>query len=464
MNKLIFSIFFFIIGSISVLAEQYAVFYSEYYPAKNTTPYACPLQNIGQNGGISGEDVSFSTPDVTISFTQVSTKVSKSDKTSETTIWRAQDILNISIAEGYTITRVEFALSDTTDPNKMKVNTGQIADTNYHYVSLVKWIGRGDDTLILSSSEDIMVTFFIVYYEKTDELTDESGNMEYSEFPCCLYLRLLDGKVDFSETTYQVHRIKGSTHLFEGEYDNIDSNFRFIISRHPVYNEGFNYGPTLEDSLFTLEDSKPWQLMLQQSDLLSITDCASSNYGTLKVEIDLSMPPRVILTKNPQKDEMSFPEKLWLPGLNGDWNFNESTYYLSPSSNIPYIYSGTFNIEESEIEFLLTDSSDWDHNVYGTNSDFSISVTEDNSYTYTMVLDGKPFKITPIEDYPVKITADLSEQSIKIEKVFDYSGIKGLPKSSDTKDKIFNIHGLEVDKNILTPGFYIINGKKILVK
>ena len=79
--------------------------------------------------------------------------------------------------------------------------------------------------------------------------------------------------------------------------------------------------------------------------------------------------------------------------------------------------------------------------------------------------------VTGVSVGTVTITAMAGEVSASCEvKVIEKSGVEGVSVEGDTTVVVYNIHGIRMDittmdeLKTLTPGFYIINGKKMLIK
>lgn len=170
-----------------------------------------------------------------------------------------------------------------------------------------------------------------------------------------------------------------------------------------------------------------------------------------RVVLDLNAGT-VTVTGNQQTQETS----LTLAGTFNDWVSNDPDYKLNLSSN--GLYEGKFYMFPGSSFQVVLLGSTW----YGYSSgDGNISIGEQ---PVTLGL-GKGYQndfiLSDWQGGDLIFSVNLQAMTLTISN--PATGINGIEADNASKT-VYNLQGVKVNSDILAPGLYIINGKKVMVK
>lgn len=159
---------------------------------------------------------------------------------------------------------------------------------------------------------------------------------------------------------------------------------------------------------------------------------------------------------------------IYLIGDMEGWNINGEDYPLPMISDGVYEAIFTFGALTDQYFRFYTELGNWDANSYGPlpndNTNIEVEFT-DNIFESDMVSGKGSWKITSFDGGAIRFTVDFNKMSVEFgignEAV---AAINAIGSDVKGEDVIYNLNGIRVNHDNLTPGIYVINGKKVAVK
>lgn len=194
--------------------------------------------------------------------------------------------------------------------------------------------------------------------------------------------------------------------------------------------------------------------------------------GELKVTVNLNEGGSITISGSDQPEFVAPGEELYLVGAPQGWDIESDEIVLLYNEDTK-LYSAVVEIEDDEFNFILyTDLGDWESNYIGapaTSSDNFEVVLSNNEYTGPISYASKTnWLISDWAAAAVTITVDVEKMTISFTNITpvedgDSSAVDSLVEEGVVTG-IYNLQGVRVDRNKLTKGIYIIDGKKVMVK
>lgn len=183
------------------------------------------------------------------------------------------------------------------------------------------------------------------------------------------------------------------------------------------------------------------------------------NWQGGEITVTLNLEDAIVNIAAPKQPAFSAPKNVSLRGF-GDW---DKGYDMEDLGNGSYSISITVAAatNQNKAEFKILADDVW----FGPNAGESNLVLKLNDpVDYDMVVGySDNWSLGNWTGGEIVFTANFSEEGNTL-TLNQTSGIEALQGADNSDDVIFNLQGLRVNRNNMTPGLYIINGKKVMVK
>lgn len=170
--------------------------------------------------------------------------------------------------------------------------------------------------------------------------------------------------------------------------------------------------------------------------------------------VELDLKAGTVLVKGTSEMQET---RLTLAGTFNDWVSNDDNYLLT--ENADGTYSGQFDMLGGvEFQVVLLGST-W----YGC-TEGQGDVTLGDEATVKTLAKGyeNNFVLVDWTGGEIKFTVDLDAMTLKMEKAT--AGIFSIENDLNGEESIYNLQGVKISRANLTPGIYVINGKKTIVR
>lgn len=190
--------------------------------------------------------------------------------------------------------------------------------------------------------------------------------------------------------------------------------------------------------------------------------CEEWEGGDVEIYMEIINNTYMVTFIDPSYVPSDEPNIAYVIGAFNEYSEDDDDYVLMEEEE--YIYSGYIDIPEGEFSFNIYVPSQDTLYVPVENETIEITFVNDifsgDVDNYSTSWKEMYWEYTPWEGGTVKITLDTDGGIIEIEADLETS-VKAINLENSNK-QIYNIQGMKVDREKLTPGLYIVNGKKVM--
>lgn len=220
------------------------------------------------------------------------------------------------------------------------------------------------------------------------------------------------------------------------------------------------------------DDQTVWNITISEN---QITESVSENTGTLLIKVDQVFSGNVPVTFDGGSLQfyLSYPvngvTKSAYLQFTGDTSNSELALYKSPFYTVGdeleiknnaydalYFNSATYLVTVAE-GYSISISSQADENSWNLGSAWTIKTTIDPDNETTTEENYR-------EGTTLTLTNEASGYTFTINITKDDAGVDSVGTEINGEERIFNLQGVKINRENASPGIYIVNGKKVILK